>query len=122
MITKKTYRILFIIWSVLLISLTSYPKLEVPKTDIFQQDKIAHFIFYLIFAWLFVRMHGPQPDFTILKKTMLLALLVPILDELHQIPIPGRNFSIWDIVADMLGFTVVILIFYYKYRICKLKA
>ena len=46
-----------------------------------------------------------------IKKLYLLAVLVPLLDELHQIPIPGREFSVYDIFADFLGFLVIILIY-----------
>lgn len=108
---RKLYRILFICWSILLFTLTSYPKLSAPPTGITGFDKLAHLFFYFVFAWFFVKLHDPADLRKTLRKTLLLALFLPLLDELHQIPIPGRDFSFWDIVADLLGFALVLIIF-----------
>ena len=111
---RKIYRLLFVCWSILLFSLTSYPKLPSPSVGIISFDKLAHLFFYFIFAWFFVKMHDPGKLRLTLRKTLILALIVPLLDELHQIPIPGREFSVWDIAADLLGFALVLLIFRIK--------
>ncbi|RLC50596.1 MAG: hypothetical protein DRI23_03780 [Candidatus Cloacimonadota bacterium] len=108
---RKLYRILFIIWSLILFTLTSYPKLSVPSVHIINFDKLAHAFVYLIFAWLFMLMHDQLNLARIVKRLTLLAAIIPLADELHQIPIPGRFFSIWDIVADLIGFSIIILIY-----------
>ena len=113
---RKFYRILFICWSLLLFTLTSYPKLETPDTGFTNLDKLAHFIFYFFFALFFVKMHDPERLKQTLHKTLILALIVPLIDELHQIPIPGRHFSGWDILADLLGFSLVLIIFRYRLK------
>jgi VanZ family protein len=112
----KMYRILFIFWSILLFTLTSYPKLQPPPTGITNFDKLAHFTFYFFFALFFVKMHNPATLKLTLNKTLILALIVPLFDELHQIPIPGRNFSGWDIAADLLGFCLVLIIFRFRLK------
>ena len=108
---RKLYRTIFIIWSLILFTLTSYPKLSVPSVHIVSFDKLAHAFVYLIFAWLFMLMHDQQNLARIVKRLMLLAAIIPLADELHQIPIPGRFFSVWDIVADLIGFSIIILIY-----------
>jgi VanZ family protein len=100
-----------------LFTLTSYPKLPTPETGITNIDKLAHFSFYFIFALLFILMHDPASLNQTLRKLLKLALILPLIDELHQIPIPGRTFSIWDLLADLLGFSLVFLIF--KIRLSK---
>lgn len=111
----KLNRIMFIIWALILFTLTSYPKLTTGAPNIVGIDKVAHFIMYFIFAFLFMRMRkdvNPKPQ---LRYLLILSLIVPIIDELHQIPISGRSFSVWDIVADLMGFFTV----YALYRFLK---
>jgi VanZ family protein len=108
---RKLFRTIFIIWSLILFTLTSYPKLSVPSVHIVSFDKLAHAFVYLIFAWLFMLMHDQLNLTRVVKRLMLLAAIIPLTDELHQIPIPGRFFSIWDIVADLIGFSIIILIY-----------
>ena len=118
-ISIKTYKFLFVIWSLVILTLTSIPKLNIPTENIVSLDKLAHFGVYLLFAWLFIRMHQPENLEATLKKLILLALTVPLFDELHQIPIPGRMFSVWDVIADFIGFLTIILIFKRKIQIAK---
>jgi len=108
---RKFYRIMFITWSILLFTLTTIPKLPTPPTGIVNFDKLAHLFFYFFLAFFFVKMHDPTTLKTTLNKTLKLALIVPLVDELHQIPISGRTFSGWDVLADMLGIFLVLMIF-----------
>ncbi|MCK4311354.1 MAG: VanZ family protein [Candidatus Cloacimonetes bacterium] len=110
----KTYKILFILWSIVILTLTSIPKLKTPVDEPFNIDKIAHFVVYIIFAYLFIKMHLKKNLIKTLKVLWILAIIVPIFDELHQIPIPGRQFSFWDIIADFLGFLAILLFFTYR--------
>ena len=82
------------------------------KSPIIGMDKVAHFTEYLIFAFLFVKMHKDVRKGV--KRLLILACTIPILDELHQIPIPGRDFSFYDILADTWGFLVVIFVYWSK--------
>ncbi|MFO7897194.1 MAG: VanZ family protein [Candidatus Cloacimonadales bacterium] len=107
---NKFYTILFSIWSLIIISLTSYPKLHNPLSDkIWNVDKLAHFTVYAIFSLLFVKMNQHKTYRQNAKSLLLLALIIPLLDELHQIPIPGRSFSVYDIIADIAGFALIII-------------
>jgi len=113
---KLIFRVLFILWTATIITLTSIPKMQSPVGDIIGSDKVAHFTVYLIFAWLFLKMHGKDVNRRILNRLILLAVGIPILDELHQIPIPGRQFSVWDMLADFIGFSIIILIYNRKLK------
>ena len=109
---RKNYFVLFIIWIIILFTLTSIPRLHSPVNDALNIDKLAHLFVYLVFAFLFVKMHKEKQY--VLKKLCFLAAVVPLFDELHQIPIPGRTFSYLDIIADISGF--MIIFFYFKFR------
>lgn len=107
----KLNRIIFVVWALLLFTLTSYPKLTTGAPDIIGIDKVAHFVMYFVFALLFMRMRkkiNPKPQ---LRYLLFLSVIVPTVDELHQIPIAGRTFSVWDIVADVMGFLVVFCLY-----------
>lgn len=67
-------------------------------------DKAAHFVYYAMMALLLV--HGVG-----LRLALLPLLLVPLvgaLDEWHQLSIAGRDASVWDWVADVLGAVVAV--------------
>ena len=67
-------------------------------------DKAAHFVYYAAMALLLV--HGVG-----LRLVLLPLLLVPLvgaLDEWHQLSIAGRDASVWDWVADILGAVVAV--------------
>ncbi len=117
---KKYYKIAFYIWAGVVFTLTSIPKLQTPINDTLNIDKLAHFTVYMIFAYLFMKMFSQDQYIQKLKLLSILAVLVPIFDELHQIPIPGRFFSYYDILADFLGFLTVIIYFKIKLKRSKL--
>jgi len=107
----KFNRAIFILWSLIIFTLTSYPKLTTGAPHITGLDKVAHFTMYFIFALLFMRMRkirNPKPQ---LRYLLFLSVIVPIIDELHQIPISGRSFSFWDILADFMGFITVFCLY-----------
>jgi len=108
-IKKHIYKILFIVWSALITTFSSIPSLNLNPSPIIGTDKIAHFTEYFIFSLLFIKLHKDSRKG--LLNLIWLALFIPLLDELHQIPIPGRDFSIYDILADTLGFLVAIIIY-----------
>ena len=113
---QKYYKITFYVWTVVVFTLTSIPKLHSPVHDSLNVDKLAHFLVYTIFAYLFMKMSVQEKYSQRLKLLCLFAVIIPIFDELHQIPIPGRTFSFFDICADFLGFLVVIIYFKLKYK------
>ncbi|MDN5353715.1 MAG: VanZ like family [Candidatus Cloacimonadota bacterium] len=102
----KIYRYLFYIWLVTIITLTSWPTLALPSHKILGIDKLAHFSVYLVLAFLMLK----KDNSVVRKKHYFLAVIIPVLDELHQIPIPGRYFDFSDIVADLLGFAIIFLL------------
>ncbi len=70
-------------------------------------DKMAHFIVYGILAALVsVGLHrAPKGNSALVRlyAPILFATLYGISDEIHQYFVPGRTFSILDMVADGIG-------------------
>lgn len=87
-----------------------------PIENVLNIDKLAHLGFYTIWAVLFILMFNPRIWYKTLRRLIILAMWVPLLDELHQIPIPGRMFSWWDLLADLSGIGLAILLMQTLYR------
>jgi VanZ family protein len=82
-------------------------------------DKVAHFLEYLILAFLFYRgIRGERwrmgfPAWLIVLAT---GLVIASIDEYHQAYIPGRDSNIRDWTADMAGVMTGALIGMRRYR------
>lgn len=96
---------LIIYWLVLLTA-TSLPSKDLPNTGV--SDKIEHFSAYLILAVLLNLTLVVQNKFETLKKypslsTLTIIAFYALIDELHQLYIPGRDCEALDWVADFIG-------------------
>ncbi len=120
----KIYRYLFWIWIVIIITLTSIPGSSIPKNDIFGKDKLGHFMIYTILSLIFYLKQKSKLllDITIIKQLFLFSVIAPIIDELHQLMIQGRDCSIYDMMADFLGFFAVIVIIVLRNSFISLKS
>ncbi len=96
---------LVIYWMVLLTA-TSLPSQDLPKVGV--SDKIEHFSAYLILAVLLNLTLLVQNKFETLRKypslsTLTIIAFYALIDELHQLFIPGRDCEALDWVADFIG-------------------
>jgi len=104
-----------VIWAVVILSVSSLPKLRAPSLGIPFSDKIFHGTEYLILAMLTLR------SFVMLRglngKTILMVLALcgafGILDEIHQSFVPGRDCNLGDILADSIGSFLGIALYRY---------
>lgn len=105
LLRKYIHAALVLYWIVLLTA-TSIPMdaVKVPG-DV---DKIEHFGAYLVLTLLMYFSFRIQKKYVRLKKyagriTFITASVYGILDEVHQLFIPGRFYDIYDILADIAG-------------------
>lgn len=112
---------LIIYWIILFI-LTTLPGRMAVTLDV--SDKIEHFGAYgLLSVFLYLNLYF-QNRFEILKKfpgtfTLLIASFYGLLDELHQLLVPGRSADVLDWLADFSGTLLAVLII--KYLLARLK-
>lgn len=71
-------------------------------------DKIVHTGFWFVLCWLAWRAFRYQEKFPIARNHALtlaiaLSIVYGILDEVHQLYVPGRWADIYDAVADTTG-------------------
>lgn len=92
----------------LIFVLTSIPGNSLPRLIMGISDKAKHFGAYLVLSFLLNFALHFQTKFKILNKyfsvyTLAIISFYGILDEIHQIFIPGRYFEWYDFLADFLG-------------------
>ena len=98
------YRLLAVGWMMLIFILSSQPSL--PAVSFFLgADLLLHAVFYAILC-VFLARSFTDPRIRNWNRVILLTVLVTaygITDEYHQFFVPGRNVSIWDVLADGVG-------------------
>lgn len=107
----KFYRVLFALYALLILILSSTPSSELPKSWLLQYDKVIHFFEYFIFGMIAIK---SMPKVS--KKTVLglipAGLLFGLMDEYLQSFISGRFSSGLDVLSDTLGFAVGLILVY----------
>jgi VanZ family protein len=66
-------------------------------------DILPHAVEYALLAFVLVQVFAAPRSRAALASTLLLAALLGLLDEAHQLLTPGRVFSWLDIAYDVLG-------------------
>lgn len=107
-------------WQFLMLTIfiqSSIGSLKIPDFAFNFSDKILHFTVFGILGMLMARGLRNAKNRIVNDNYFLISLLIctlyGIFDEIHQYFVPGRHFSLWDWIADMLG--VIILVWVYKH-------
>jgi len=100
----RHYLILFLGWMSLIWVLSSLPSEDLPSIQVIGVDKVAHILVYLIWG-IFGAIYLKQIQAKCGLSSLIFALmfLLAALDEYHQEFIPGRQVSIYDLLANWLG-------------------
>ena len=97
--------ILAIIWTLAILAACSLPGNELPKInfDLFEPDKIAHFILFFLFGLLWLEAASEnKKNWRILIAVF--GILYAILTELYQSALPlGRTADPMDSLANLIG-------------------
>lgn len=95
-----------IFYWLLLFTFTTLPSQSVPSVGV--NDKIEHLLAYLVLSFLLYLALLFQKKSILLKKyallfTFLIVFFYGVLDEVHQLLIPGRSCELLDFTADIVG-------------------
>ncbi len=104
--------VLFYTWLVMILAVSSIPDIGSNEETLLGFDKYAHFGEYFVLAVLYLIMKRARRGEVAIKNYLFLAIPLPFLEELHQIWIRGRLFSLLDFAADWAGVTLVFLVYY----------
>ena len=107
-----------IVWAVLILAVSSIPDLSTPGLGFSMADKIVHFAEYFILGYLTARAISSfiKEPLKIFWMSSAITSGYGILDELHQILIPGRTAEGLDMIADILGSILATALFARKLR------
>jgi len=95
-----------VIYWLILFTLTSLPSTKLPETHI--NDKVEHYAAFCILSVLLTFTFQLQKKYSSLHRysylfSILFVALYGMLDELHQLYVPGRYCDINDWIADVSG-------------------
>lgn len=119
-IEKINFQKLSAAFAVLILAISSIPSDSMPKGVLFSWDKVYHTIEYFIFILLvgmsYITAKQRRLRMKWIPYTLRIGIIFPILDELYQSLIPGRVSSWFDVIADLSGVTIgiILLAFYYE--------
>ena len=108
-----------IVWMVLIFIVSSQPQLPRYPTGMIDLllKKLGHLTGYAVLALLVQRALAQGRECsTVPILSCLLSIIYAMSDEYHQLFVPGRNGSLWDVGVDSLG-AVIGLALYARCRL-----
>ncbi len=109
----------FCAWLILIFGLSAYPKALIPQGRYISWDKIAHAVEFGVFGYLTARaayFSGLRfLHFNWWWSALIFGAFYAALDEWHQLHVPGRWASPYDVAADAFG-VVLGVWFFHKIR------
>lgn len=110
------YQVPFIVYASLIFVVSSFSKLPTPDLGLTFADKIIHLIEYGLFSLLALRglLHPPVRLSPAIAYSLAIGISViyAALDEYHQSFVPGRNADVFDVLADIFGAILALLVYY----------
>jgi VanZ family protein len=107
--TISVFRILSVLYALLVIVISSAPSIKLPDLGIHWTDKLAHFSQYAVLACLVAggwAKTGGWANWREQWRPVVFLILFAAVDEIHQLWIPRREASALDWTADSLGVLV----------------
>lgn len=97
------------VWAVLILIATTVPLTDlVLRTPTLWLDKLVHGVLYLVLGWLVgaAVCAAGRRTFSAWAIALLALFVFALVDEVHQMWLPGRVASLGDWWADALGATI----------------
>ncbi|PIS30782.1 MAG: hypothetical protein COT43_00995 [Candidatus Marinimicrobia bacterium CG08_land_8_20_14_0_20_45_22] len=105
--TRLWLKIPAILYSLVIFLLSSMPQENVIRVDIWNFDKVEHLIEYGIFGIFLMLAFANFQSEKVARNAVWISLIIGILyagtDEIHQLYVPGRFCSVYDLIADTIG-------------------
>ena len=94
-------------WALLIFGLSSIPNNFEPSESRIPADKIVHGfefgVLALLMAWAFARSQRANVTVAHVAASLILSSAYGVSDEVHQYFVPGRDVTLGDFLADVIG-------------------
>lgn len=94
-------------YAILIFIMSSFPGYKIPNLSLLSYDKVLHLLVFGLFG-IFV--YRAFKFYFRVKRPYIATLITCIpyaaLDEIHQLFVPGRQQSLYDFLADVIGVVV----------------
>ena len=114
------YHFPLILYAATVIAISSLPQTTLTPIKFLAFDKFAHFLEYALFSLLtfrsFAQISGKSNIIKALTISWLFLICFAIFDEFLQSFIPGRDSNFYDIVFDISGASLVLILLTIRYK------
>ncbi|MCK4607471.1 MAG: VanZ family protein [candidate division Zixibacteria bacterium] len=112
--TFLVYHLPVVLFAAAILTVSSLTGLQTPDVKVVALDKLAHLLEYAIFSFLTYRSFC-RWELRLVSKhafgfSALFLSLFAAFDEIFQRFIPGRSSEVWDVLADLLGALLVLVL------------
>ncbi|MGA3245375.1 MAG: VanZ family protein [Bacteroidota bacterium] len=109
------YQVPPVIWAIVIYFLSAIPNVHLIFKTSPGVDKIVHAALYFILCWLVWRAFYHQDTLPVVRNSAFLGAFIfcvvyGFLDEYHRSFVPGRDSNFFDVVADIGGVLLFIVI------------
>jgi len=122
-VVNKNFLWLSLIYTLLIffISLIPLPNIIIPDFNLFQPDKLVHFIIYFIMLYLWLKSNSVKENKFRLKSLILVLFISFFIETLQGTSFIKRHYELADLIANSAGILFSYIVFVlYPYK--KLKA
>ena len=113
---NKNFLRLSLIYTLLIffISLIPLPNIIIPDFNLFQLDKLVHFIIYFIMLYLWLKSNSVKENKFRLKSLILVLFISFFIETLQGTSFIKRHYELADLIANSFGilFSYIVFVLY----------
>lgn len=113
---NKNFLWLSIIYTLLIffISLIPLPNIIIPDFNLFQPDKLVHFVIYFIMLYLWLKSNSVKENKFRLKSLILVLFISFFIETLQGTSFIKRHYELADLIANSVGilFSYIVFVLY----------
>jgi len=116
LVVNKNFLWLSIIYTLLIffISLIPLPNITISDFNLFQPDKLVHFIIYFIMLYLWLKSNSVKENKFRLKSLILVLFISFFIETLQGTSFIKRHYELADLIANSFGilFSYIVFVLY----------
>lgn len=96
------------------ISLIPLPNIIIPDFNLFQPDKLVHFVIYFIMLYLWLKSNSVKENKFRLKSLILVLFISFFIETLQGTSFIKRHYELADLIANSVGiiFSYIVFVLY----------